>query len=178
MNTLPLAPLPSETSEESNQFRRIDSAGFIDEQVVSRVIAGGAYERTSLPPSEMVLCASGDDYAGWMLPVKSPFREMINEDLIAAAAPRLPEAPRQHQEADPGIDTPYLGGHRWWLFGISGAMACGIMALTIFSLSPRHDMVGLATTPASAANQREVPAAAEKTPAFPPALTTALPAER
>lgn len=178
MNTLPLAPLPSETSEESNEFRRIGSEGFIDEQAVSQVIARGAYDLTSAQPAGMALSACGDDYAGWMLPVKSPFRNMADRQTLSTDAHRLPEPPSLRKHAEPGIDTPYQGGHRWWLFGMSGAMTCGIMALTLFSLAQRHDMGGFALTPAPAAGVREIPASPEKKPAIQPALTKVLPAER
>jgi len=178
MNTLPLAPLPSETSEESHEFRRIGCEGFIDEQAVSRVIARGAYDRTSAQPTGMILSASGDDYAGWMLPVKSPFREMTDQQPAPMTAQRLPQPPTLRREAEPGIDTPYQGGHRWWVFGMSGAMTCVIMALTILSLAQRHDMAGLTIAPIPAVNGQEVPAAAVKKPAFQPTLTTVLPGER
>lgn len=177
MNTLPLAPLPSETSEQSNEYRRIRSEGFIDEQAVSGVIARGAYDRNNALPAGIALPASGDDYAGWMLPVMSPFRQMSERRKIAMTAHREAAPPALRKVAEPGIDSAYLGGHRWWLFGMSGAMTCGVMALTIFSLVQRHGGAGSMSAPVTAADRHELPAAVEN-PAFQPSLTTVLPAER
>lgn len=175
---MPLSPLPCETSEESNQFRRIGSEGFIDEEAVSRVIARGAYGGTGMQHAGIALSASGDDYAGWVLPVQSPFRKMTGEHMASRVPTRLPGPPTLHTETEAGIGTAYLGGHRWWLFGMSGAMTCGIMALTLFSLAQRHDMVGLAAPAVAAKVSQENPGAADKKPALQPSLTTALPVER
>ena len=178
MNTLPLAPLPSETSKERRTHRHAVGEGFVDEQVVSSVIARGAYERICVQPEGMVLSTSGDDYAGWVIPVVSPFRAMATEPSSSATASRLPGSPTLRRDMDPGIDEPYQGGHRWWLFGMSGAMTSGIMALTIFSLAQRHNMTGMTPAPVSAAQRQNTPEMAEKTAAPQPALTSILPAER
>jgi hypothetical protein len=178
MDTLPLAPLPSETRDESRNFRQIDNQGFIDEQVVSGVIARGTYDRTYVKPEGMVLSSSGDDYAGWTLPVASPFREMTDVSHISPAAGRLPGSPSLRKSEELGIGAPYEGAHRWWLFGISGVMTCGIMALTIFSLAQPQHMTGMPPAPISAANRQKTPVIAVKKPAFQPSLTTVLPSER
>jgi hypothetical protein len=178
MNTLPLAPLPSETSKERRTHRHAGGEGFVDEQVVSSVIARGAYERIHVQPEGMVLSTSGDDYAGWVLPVVSPFRVMTKEPSASPTASRLPGSPTLRRDTEPGIDEAYQGGHRWWLFGMSGAMTCSIMALTIFSLAQRHDMTRMPPSPISAAESQKAPAVAEKKTVHQPALTSVLPAER
>lgn len=177
MHTLPLAPLPRETNDENNGVRRFESEGFIDEQALSRVIARGAYDRTGLQPAGMALSASGDDYAGWMLPVKSPFRGMTGVQK-AAAPQKLPLPPTMHKGSEPGIDPAYQGGHRWWLFGMTGALTCGIMALTLFSLAPRHDYHLFAGGLIPVPRQAEAPRPTGKDPLIQPALTTALPEAR
>ncbi len=178
MDTLPLPPLPSETRDKSRNFNRIDNQGFIDEQVVSEVIARGSYDRTYVKPEGMVLSSSGDDYAGWALPVAAPFRKMTDVSHISPAAGRLPGSPSLRKSPEPGIGTPYEGAHRWWLFGMSGVMTCGIMALTILSLVQPQNMEGMPLAPISATSRQEAPAIAEKKPALQPALTTVLPTER
>jgi hypothetical protein len=163
--------LPRETNDENNGSRRFDSEGFIDEQALSRVIARGAYDRTGQQPAGMALSASGDDYAGWMLPVKSPFRGMTGGQT-ASAPQRLPLPPTLHKGSEPGIDPAYQGGHRWWLFGMTGALTCGIMALTLFSLAPREEMPGMAIVPAG--GQREMQEDSRSKPDFTPSLSKVL----
>ena len=104
MNPLPLAPLPRETSGENNEFRRIGSETFIDEQTVWRVIALGAYGRTGRQPSDMALSACGDDYAGWMLPKESSFRGMVDAPMTPAPQ-RLPLSTPPWKKADNGTDS-------------------------------------------------------------------------
>lgn len=69
MTPLPLTPLPCEISEMSHSFRRIESEGFVDEQVVAMIIARGAHDRAYREREGMALSSSGEDYAGWALPV-------------------------------------------------------------------------------------------------------------
>ena len=68
MQTLSLSPLPFDHSEESRSHRLLRSGGFVDEEVVSGLIAHGLYERAFAQPEDMVLSSSEDDYAGWDLP--------------------------------------------------------------------------------------------------------------
>ncbi len=178
MDTLSLAPLPSETAVENRNFRQAGSEGFLDEKLVSRLIARGAYDRASTAPEGMALSSSEDDYAGWVLPVASPFRETMDSTPGALATARLPGSPRLRKDPEPGIDSAYEGGHRWWLFGMSGAMTCCIMALTIFSLAQRHGMGEMPPAPVSSAHSQATPALAVERPALSPALTTVLPGER
>lgn len=175
MNTLPLAPLPCDADRERRKHRQTASDGFVDEQLVSSFIARGAYDRVYVRPEGMALSSCRDDYAGWALPVASPFRAMADERSAAPEAPRLPGTPTLYRE--PGIGDPYQGGHRWWLFGMSGALACGIMALTILSLAQRHYMMGMPAAPISVQHRPEAPAVAKKQAEKQPSLTTILPAE-
>jgi hypothetical protein len=178
MDTLSLAPLPSEAIKENRSFRSMGSEGFIDEQVVSRVIARGAYDRVCAQPEGMALSSCGDDYAGRAVPVASPFRKMEEPSTPAYAATRMPGSPRLRKEPEPGVGTPYEGGHRWWLFGMSGAMSCAIMALTFLSLAQRESMAEMPSAPVTSSYRQVAPAVAETKPAFQPSLTTVLPGER
>ncbi|QTN32761.1 hypothetical protein HZ994_10595 [Akkermansiaceae bacterium] len=181
MDTLSLAPLPSETTEQSRSLRRSRVEGFIDENVVSRVIERGAYDRHPVQPEGMALSSSEDDYAGWALPVTSPFREMTESPSTSPAVVRLPGMPRLRKDAEPGVGAPYEGGHRWWLFGMSGALACGIMALTFLGIAQskgRPGTTGMNSAPASPTSRAVVPVTAIEGPVISPALTTILPADR
>lgn len=174
MHALPLAPLPCESSDESLTFRRMDEDGFVDERVVSRVIARGAYERTHAEPAGMALSSNGDDYAGWPQQIASPFRMSAE---TTPASNRLPSPPALRKYPEPGMDAPYEGGHRWWLFGMSGLLTCSILALTILSLTDHKSHLPM---PASApvTQQGKAPAPSTEKTASQPALTTVLPVGR
>ncbi len=147
METLPLTTLPSERSEASKGYQRVQNEGFIDESLVLAVIAKGPYERTYVKAEDMVLSSSVDDYAGWALPVASPFRDLARLEVSAPqgesvplrqpAAPSLEGVRRISEE---GLEEPHQGSHRWWLLGVSGAMTCMILSLTLLSLAQRTEI--------------------------------------
>ena len=175
MDILPLNPLPAETSESAKGSRQLQSEGFVDEAVVRSVLMKGAYERVYVKPEEMVLSSSEEDYAGWALPVSSPFRDLIDEQAPSVSAEiRQPAAPSLKSEraaaaaSEAGISEPYTGAHRWWLFGISGAMTCAILSLTLLSLAQRGNSRDLA--------EGHVPATLSVTPESAEQLTTKSPA--
>ena len=186
MDTLPLSPLPFEISKESRRSRQIESEGFVDEVVVSRVIERGVYERSSGKAEGMVLCSNAEDYAGWTPTVESPFRNMAALVPAAPAKVRAPDpapspAPasaRPWQKPLVAIEEPYQGGHRWWLIGISGAIACAITAVSLFSLAQRRNAADLTGEQVPAREQPAAPAAAASPTATAPSLTKALPEER
>ncbi|MDP4624342.1 MAG: hypothetical protein NWT08_04295 [Akkermansiaceae bacterium] len=181
METLPLAPLPSENHEKKRSREYCGSECFIDEAVVLGVIARGTYDRVYVKSEDMVLASNEDDYAGWALPVASPFRNMLSEGKVSKERPtRLPAPPvRQYDPStEAGLSEPYRGGHRWWMFGISGAMACGILSLTLLSLAQRSSFGNIAEgyMPAPRLTDRGV--IVEETPVEAPTLTSILPNER
>lgn len=182
METLPLAPLPSEYHEKKRSRDYCISESFIDEAVVLGVIAKGPYERVYVKPEDMVLASSEDDFAGWALPVDSPFRTMIARSDAKQDRPvRVPTPPaaRVDSSIEEGISEPYRGGHRWWMFGVSGAMACGILSLTLLSLAQRSSIGDIAEgympIPLVTEDRGAIP---EKSPDKAPALTSVLPVER
>jgi hypothetical protein len=140
MQTLHLNPLPQDNSEESRSCRRLRGDGFLDEDVVSGLIARGVYEPACVRPDGMALSSCEDDYAGWALPIQSPFRGMRDDARAAVSAPLKTAAPPAPPSPEEGIESPYVGGHRWWLCGVSGAMACGLLALTLLSLADRVEI--------------------------------------
>ncbi len=175
MQTLSLSPLPFDHSEESRSHRLLRSGGFVDEEVVSGLIAHGLYERAFAQPEDMVLSSSEDDYAGWALPVPSPFRGMRDEPQPAAPAPWRRPAPPVPTYSEDGIETAYVGGHRWWLFGVGGAMACALLALTLLSLAQRAEVHEITAGYVPVPIEAEVPEAITAEPVLQPALTKAQP---
>lgn len=177
MDTLSLSPLPTEMRAESRIHHRLRNEGFVDEELVSGVIARGVYERVFVKSEGVVLSSSEDDFAGWALPVPSPFRGM-RETQAPAPAPLRPPAPPVPAHGDAGIETPYTGGHRWWLFGAGGAMACGLLSLTLLSLAQRSEIRGIAAGYTPILIEAGAPASAHTRlaePAAQPALTRAQP---
>lgn len=172
MQTLSLSPLPYDNSEESRSHRRLRSEGFVDEDLVSGLIARGLYERAFAQPEGMVLSSSEDDYAGWALPVPSPFRGLREVEAAAPAPMRHPSPPVPTHFED-GIETAYVGGHRWWLFGVSGAMACGLLALTLLSLAQRVGIEEITAGYVPVPIEADVPTAIVAEPTQQPALTKA-----
>ncbi|MFD2255364.1 hypothetical protein ACFSSA_01630 [Luteolibacter algae] len=181
MEILSLNPLPSEKSASAKGYQRIESQGFVDDDVVLSVIAKSAYTRAYPKPEEMALSSCEDDFAGWSLPVASPFREML--DIKANSEnpePRLPGAPTiDFPNRETGLDHPHSGSHRWWLFGISGALTCGILSLTLLNLAQRTGSQDKITTyvPVTSPTVKTVQSAEKTRLPFPTALTGILPSE-
>lgn len=143
MTTLELTPLPCEKMEESEKNRRMEFEGFVDERVVSSVIHGRIEGRSGGIPEDLVLSSCEEDFAGWALPVASPFRQFVEQSAPStrAAEFRVPGAPRVEiplSMIEPGLAAPHRGAHRWWIFGIVGAMTSAIFSLMLMSLA-RHD---------------------------------------
>lgn len=163
MESLPLTPLPSEESHDAKDYRRVQNEGFVDESVVLSVIAKGPYERVFVKPEDMVLSSSTDDFAGWALPIASPFRDFLDvKNPSPTAAPRVPaelQVACNHDSAELGLAEPHRGSHRWWLLGLSSAVACGILSLTLLNLAHRtildESMINGYTLSGSPANTPE-----------------------
>lgn len=67
MDTFSYRPLPFDSRENSSGLRRFSSEGFVDEAVVSAMIARGVYGRGFDQHGSLVLSSSEEDYAGWDL---------------------------------------------------------------------------------------------------------------
>jgi hypothetical protein len=104
--------------------------------------------------------------------VESPFREMKDVLPPEPAPARMPAPPRPAPVfSEPGIETPYAGARRWWLFGMSGALTCGILALTFLSLAQRNTIEGITAGFMPAPIKAEDPGVMPGEPQFQPALT-------
>lgn len=175
MEHIPLSPFHCEKSEEATGYRRFRNESFVDEAVVLSVIAKGTYDRGYARSEEMVLSSSVEDFAGWALPVASPFRGIADTPVTFFTHPaRLPATPSPEglrKFSEPGLSEPHRGNHRWWLFGVSGAIACGILSLPFLSLAHRSNIKAVKTgyTPIV----RDAPAigTSEKREATPAVLT-------
>ena len=169
MQALSLNPLPFHYSEESHSHRNLRMEGFVDEEVVTGLIERGVYERAFAQPEGMVLSSSEDDYAGWALPEPSPFRGM-EETHAPAPAPVRRLTPPDLTYSEEGIESTYAGGHRWRLFGVSGAMIFTLLALILLSLAHRVKVQEIATGNVPVPIEAEVPKAITAEPAPQPTL--------
>lgn len=68
MDTVPLPPMTAESRMTFGVNRLPFSEGFVDEAVVSAMIARGVYGWVTRESEGLVLSSSEDDYAGWAMP--------------------------------------------------------------------------------------------------------------
>lgn len=68
MDILSYRALLSESQESGGVPRRLPGEGFVDEAVVSAMIARGVYGRAFDQHGSLALSSNEDDYAGWHLP--------------------------------------------------------------------------------------------------------------
>lgn len=143
MEILSLNPLPATERSRTPSYRQTGDCGFVDEKVVLGVIARGAYLRTLPDRSIEGLFRNEDDFAGMILPVDSPFREIARGEAGVEAPLRTPSPPaplRSLHSSEPGLDEPYQGAPRWWMFGLSGALTCGVLSLMVLNLAQRETL--------------------------------------
>lgn len=84
MDTLSFHPLPFEFRENGGGSRRFTGEGFVDEGVVSAMIARGVYGRVRDQHASLVLSSSEEDYAGWDLPTTPANATVAPPEFYAA----------------------------------------------------------------------------------------------
>jgi hypothetical protein len=139
LERMQMVPLPRDGQREASRYGR--GEGFVDEEVVRKVLARVEVERVYVRAEDMVLSSSEDDYAGWALPVASPFRSrgedldrMVRETLEDEVLPEVVDVEVGFEAAQTAARA---GGQRWWLFGVAGATTCVILSLVMFSFVGR-----------------------------------------
>lgn len=135
MKTLRLPSLPSVRHDEESASLQIERDGFVDDEAVFALLNGPTYPRSSPFPEDLVLTADDLDFAGWQLantpqvrPAEIP--PQVIDAIVRRASPPL--------SIEPGIGSPHLGSHRWWLAGLAGALSTLLFALLLVSLSSRQ----------------------------------------
>ncbi len=154
MNSLPLSPLPSFRTDDDarSHLMEMERDGFVDEAVVTALMAGPRPPRNSGFPEDLALAADDLDFAGWRLAPAPRTRgaevpPQVIDAIVRRASPPL----------EPGLGSPHLGGHRWWLAGLAGALSTLLFSLLLLSLSSR---TGVRLEPASAPSVVASPAPA------------------
>jgi len=110
--------------------------GFVDEEVVTRLMQMPYATREVPHLSNLVLAANDYDFAGWRMPaVKSPFIAMAGVTPAATATFKRAKPP---EIDEPGIGQPVRSGHRWWLAGVAGMMSTFLFSLLLLFLSDRN----------------------------------------
>lgn len=139
-----MVPLPRDGQREVSRYGRGED--FVDDEVVRKVLARVEVERVYVRAEDMVLSSSEDDYAGWALPVASPFRSrgedldrMVRETLADEVLPEVVDVEVGFEEVQ---TAAHAGGQRWWLFGVAGATTSVIFSLVLFSFVGRGVEVG------------------------------------
>lgn len=135
MNPLNLRPLPAPRSEDESLTRLMEREGFVDEAVVTAMLASPYVKRSIANPEDLALAADDQDFAGWSLAPTSPLRV-----TGLPAAPSAPEevVPALKLSRAPAADTPEQdqqarGGKLWWMAGIACALSTVFFAAVMFT---------------------------------------------
>lgn len=174
MNTLSLSPLPTVRKEEASDSFLMEREGFVDEAVVTALVAGGSLPRYAPVSSDLALSADDMDFAGWSiapaLPPRvsekdSPEMEAFSGVDIRESAP-LPVI----DDREPGLGQSHRGGHRWWLAGLAGILCTLLGSVLFLSLSERPNVrlndASQSPSPAASATSMIAPANTAPAPVF------------
>ncbi|MGL4402038.1 MAG: hypothetical protein ACRCXD_19445 [Luteolibacter sp.] len=153
MKKLRLPSLPSVRQHEETAAQQIERDGFVDDEAVLALLNGPTYLRSSSYPEDLVLAADDLDFAGWQVasaPVTRPAEvpPQVIDAIVRRAAPPL--------STEPGIGSPHLGSHRWWLAGLAGAFSTLLFALLLVFLSSREQPTPEADTSVAAPSREPV----------------------
>jgi hypothetical protein len=133
MNPLRLSPLPTLRPEDESNSLLMEREGFVDEAVVTALMAESPYSRSIGYPEDLALAADDMDFAGRTLsagPFRgSPFPWEAPEVENRRAEPPLID--------EPGLGAPHRGSHRWWLAGLAGMLSTMLFSLLFITLSAR-----------------------------------------
>ncbi len=134
MHPLSLSPFPSTRHEDESISLQTERGSFVDEDAVAELVNGPRYPRSTPFPNDLILSVDDMDFAGWQLSsVPAPRAaevppQVINAILRRATPPMIEE---------PGIGTPHLGSHRWWLAGLAGVLSTLLFSLLLLTLAQR-----------------------------------------
>lgn len=170
MNPLRLSPLPSLRPEDESGSLLMEREGFVDEAVVTALMAESPYIRSTGYPEDLALAADDMDFAGRMLSA-GPFRG-------STLAPQAPTVVTGRAEPpvieEPGLGAPHYGSHRWWLAGLAGVLSTMLFSLLFITLSARPGSpLDPAMTPKMLVTAKPAPAPKITPEKAAPALTDA-----
>jgi len=129
--TLPsnLAPMPIQPSDGEAMPAWCKSGEFVDESRLALLIGTPLCSRTIPMPDDLVLTADENDFAGWMLPTRTP--PLTNPEAKPAALPR---------ETAATLEIPDEANHptsSWWICSSAGAFCTLLFAFLLLTLAWR-----------------------------------------
>ncbi len=162
MKSLRLSLLPSMRTPEESGSLQMEREGFVDEAAIFALLTGPTHLRSSSYPEDLALAADDLDFAGWQLPATPAARPPEFPPQVIDAIVRRASPPSLNE---PGIGSPHLGSHRWWIAGLAGAFSALVFLVLLVTLSSRPSLTP-ETTPAPAiASQPRPPSPLEAPPA-------------
>ncbi len=139
--SLALAPIPVSRMDNAGEHHVSVPDDFVDDDVIASLLSTPSVQRASSVHSDLVLSSDDDDFAGWAVQRRSPFRIIAEQQERAA----LPETPIETDFSEPGLGRPHRGGHRWWIATATGISSALILSLLFSNLATRGDERSLVT---------------------------------
>lgn len=134
MKSLRLSLLPSVRTHEESGSLQMEREGFVDEAAVLALLSGPTHLRSASYPEDLALAADDLDFAGWQVPTAPVARPAEFPPQVIDAIVRRASPPSLNE---PGIGSPHLGSHRWWLAGLAGALSALLFSVLLVTLSSR-----------------------------------------
>jgi len=140
MNPLNLNPLPSPRSEEESLNRKMEREGFVDEAVITAMIARPYARRSVACPDDLALAADDQDFASWSHAPAAPLRvaEPVSQPEPAPAeiSPLVFRAPAPAKAEQQEVQPQQRGSHLWWIAGLACVLSLAFFAAVLFSSTP------------------------------------------
>lgn len=157
MNPLTLNPLPGLRSGDDFTSAQMEREGFVDEAVVTAMLARPYMKRSVAYPEDLALAADDQDFAGWSLPTTAPFRDTGFPSRAASAVVHPVAAPAT---AEPEEDQPQSGNLLWWLAGLACVLSVIFFSAVLFSFTPQSEAPSIkkGSPPAPAIQKEEASA--------------------
>lgn len=163
MNPLRLSPLPSLRSDDLSRSLWIEQEGFVDEEVVFALTLPD-HSRSVAYREDLVLSADDSDFAGWQL---SPAPQ-----VSANRAEVISRRPTPPYIEEPGLGTPHVGAHRWWLAGLTGVLSTVLFSGLLLHLASRpSDQFEVISPNGAMASLKQEPVLKVNSPKVAPELT-------
>lgn len=124
MKELCLSPFPVHRANDPSSLLLMEQEGFVDEAVVTALMAASPLGRRVADPDDLVLAADDLDFAGWRLSKAVIARTAEVPPQVIDAIVRRPSLPAT---GEPRRDSRHSSSHRWWLTGLAGVMIPAVL---------------------------------------------------
>jgi hypothetical protein len=165
MNPLTLNPLPGLRSGDDFSSAQMEREGFVDEAVVTAMLARPYMKRSVAYPEDLALAADDQDFAGWSLPTPTTFRDTGFPSQAASVIAQPVAAPAA---AEPEEDQPQSGNLLWWLAGLACVLSVVFFSAVLFTFTPQSEAPsikkGSPPAPATVKEEASLPGDADRDP--------------